>query len=524
MMRDGLRLRASLLVVLSTGWFAACSSSSPPSVDGGELPDAALDAGVVDSGPPPTPEYAHVAPPAGPVPDVLKGDRWRSHYVEDLLPYWTMPEAVGSPEGNFPTYRGMDGSLQGSGERRPRMLARQTYAYSVGYLLTGDARLLELADAGARWLMDHAKDQARGGWHARLTQAGDPAGDDAKTAQDTAYCMLGLGAYFFVTRDPEVEAVILETRDLLFSEVFWDERLHRIRDAVSADLSTPVDVDNDGGAELVAQLDPINAFLLLTQPVLSDPARRQQFSDDLRRLADVMVQSFFSNGIFWGVHNKQGQYRSKHADFGHTLKAYWMILEIDKRLPDRPFGALVQDNVHRIVNLAYDAPNKLWSKRPISSNQVEHGSDWWIFAEEDQIAATLNMLDGRYMTELENTSSGWLRYYVDDFGPSPGEVIPGITRTGSRGYNWPSADTAKCNEWKNGYHSSEHALVLYLTGRYLEDAPATLHFAVEPAQAEAFLARPYYFHGTETGRVQGSTLAVSGRSLVDVAVSFAELY
>lgn len=501
----------------------ACSSSKDMVDAGGAVDAAGADAGAADAGFEPGPGYAHVPPPSM-VPDVLKGARWAEHLEQDILPYWTMDEAVGSPEGNFPTYRGMDGSIQPPSERRPRMIARQTYAYAVGYMLTGQARLLELADAGARWLMAHAEDEARGGWHARLTEDGEPAGDDPKTTQDTAYCMLGLGAYFFVTRDPEVEAVILETRDLLFSDTFWDPNLGRLYDGVRADLSGPVDVENDGGAELVAQLDPINAFLLLVQPVLTEPARREQLLGDLRALAQVMKDQFFADGVFWGVHNKQGQYRSKHADFGHTLKAYWMILEIDKRLPDHPFQRFLQDNVHTQIELAFDETYGLWSKRLISPSQVERGSDWWIYAESDQIAATLNLIDGRYTDELEQTAAGWLDDFVDDWGESAGEVIPGITRTGSRVYNWPASDTAKCNLWKNGYHSSEHALVLYLTGRYLEDAPATLHFAVPNDDVETFLARPYFFHGAEQGRTRGEARVVGGRNLVDVAVSFAELY
>ena len=501
---------ARWIVGLSLLGSAACSATDGP-VDGG---DAGTDAGVTQG------RYAHVAPGLAAVPDVLEGDNWLQHHSQDILPYWTMSEALGAPEGNFPTYRGMDGSLQGSTERRPRMIARQTFAYAVAYMLHGDARHLELAEAGARWIMDHARDP-QGGFHTRLTEAGAPSGSDARTAQDTAYCMLGLGAYFFVTRDPAAEAVILETRDLLFSEVFFDASFGRIRDAVSADLGAEVDVEGDGGWELVAQLDPINAFLLLTQPVLTEASRREQLLGDLERLAQLMVDRFWKSGIFWGVHNKQGQYRSKHADFGHTLKAYWMVLQIDKRLPGHPFYAFLQDNVHTQVELAYDAPNGRWAKRPISPSQVEFGSDWWIYAEEDQIAATLNMIDGRYTDELIETAQHWMDDYVDD---SPGEVIPGITRTGNRAYNWPASDTAKCNEWKNGYHSSEHALVLYLTGRYLEDAEATLHFAVPADEAEAFVARPYIFDGVATTRTTGAALTVGGRALVDVAVSFTDLY
>ncbi|MCB9648717.1 MAG: AGE family epimerase/isomerase [Deltaproteobacteria bacterium] len=501
---------------------AACSGGSEPSADAGFTDDAGADAGVVDTGVA-AGSYAHVAPTLGAVPEVLKGETWLTHHTQDILPYWDMPEAFGTPEGNFPTYRGMNGTIQGSNERRPRMIARQTFAYAVAYMLHGDPRHLELAHAGAQWIMDHAAD-ARGGFHARLSAAGDPNGTDAKTAQDTAYCMLGLGAYFFVTRDPAAEAVIVETRDLLFSDVFFDQTFGRIRDAVSDDLSAEVDVEGDGGWELVAQLDPINAFLLLTQPVLTEASRRQQFQGDLQRLAQLMIDRFWKDGLFWGVHNKQGQYRSKHADFGHTLKAYWMVLQIDKRLPEHPFYGFLQENVHGQVALAYDDTYGRWAKRPISPSQVEYGSDWWIYAEEDQIAATLNMIDGQYSDELERTAQHWLDEYVDHLNGSPGEVIPGITRTGNRGYNWSPTDTAKCNEWKSGYHSSEHALVLYLTGRYLEDAQATLHFAVPPVDAQAFTARPYIFDGEIAGRTTGSTLSVGGRDLVDVAVSFSGLY
>jgi hypothetical protein len=31
--------------------------------------------------------------------------RWKDHFVNDLLPYWSMPTALGEPVGNFPTYR-----------------------------------------------------------------------------------------------------------------------------------------------------------------------------------------------------------------------------------------------------------------------------------------------------------------------------------------------------------------------------------------------------------------------------------
>ena len=92
------------------------------------------------------------------------GQRWIKHLNEDLLPFWTMKEALGSPIGNFPTYRCNDGSLYDPAKPCPelsdpdpniksiikldrdyvRMKARQVFAYGVAFHMTGEARYLSL--------------------------------------------------------------------------------------------------------------------------------------------------------------------------------------------------------------------------------------------------------------------------------------------------------------------------------------------------------------------------------------------
>ncbi len=467
------------------------------------------------------PSYGAVPPPAT-VPAVLLGDTWVEHYTSDVLPYWTMPEALGTPEGNFPTYRTMTGSLVASQtDRRPRMIARQVFAYVAGFLMTGDATLLGHARAGVDWLLDHARDPA-GGWHPLLDAAGAPKdAGQVRTAQDAAYCGLGLAAWFFVTRDAAVEAEILALRDMLFDPaLYWDAANSRIKDALTNDLGTEQDVDAPGW-ELVAQLDPINAFLLLTQPVLDDPARRDQFLADLRTLATTLTTRFYDAGIFWGVAQDHTAYRSSHVDFGHTLKAFWMILQIDKRLPDHPFYELATKDSRAALDRAYDATVGRWAKRPTSATTVEYGSDWWAYAECDQLASTLDLIDYAYVDRLASTTQGWLDYYVDS-RPAR-EIVSSIQRNGS-GYGWPDGDTAKCNEWKNGYHSSEHALVLHVLGTALSGAPVTLHFAVPPSMAATFVATPYVFQGTETARTPGATIDVGGTTLQVVDVTFTGLY
>ena len=482
-----------------------------------------------DAGPWPA-AYGHLSPPPGTVvPEGLRAERWVTHLQDDLLPYWTMPAALGDPVGNFPTYRRMDGAVRPPSERRPRMIARQTYAYAIGFLLTGDEALLGHARAGVDWLVGHAKDPERGGWYPLLDAAGAPLGTDPKTAQDTAYCMLGPAAYFFVTRDPGAEAELLATRDLLFDpDVWWDAANGRIRDALSWDMATEVDVEGDGGWELVAQLDPVNAFLLLVQPVLTDPTRRAQALGDLRALGDALVTHFLSDGVFWGVHTNRGRWGTKHVDFGHTLKAYWMLLQIDKRLADAPYRGRLAAGARTWSDLAYDASYGRWANRVDAwpaggAPTLRYGSDWWIYAEADQLAMTLALLSGTPDPRLAQTTAHWIEDFVDDSATAR-EVIPSIQRDGSWGWSWSGSDDAKCNLWKNGYHSVEHALVAYLYGRWLADEPAALHFAVPAAAVDTFVATPYVFQGREISREDLGPVASGGETLRHVVVRFDDLY
>lgn len=513
------------LAIVSFAGASACGTDEPT---GGDAP---LE---IDSG---DDTYADQEPKSvDTMPASLQPQTWLDHLRDDLMPYWMMSDAHGDPVGNFPTFRDMRGRPASTSTRHPRMLSRQTYAYAMGYALTGDEDMLALARAGAEWLMTHAPDEVNGGYHTTLDGMGEGNSTACKTAQDAAYVMLGVGAYYFVTRDPAAEAFILDGRDLLFDPaVYWDEENQRIRDAVEAtDLSLEVDVNGactaDGGWELVAQLDPINAFMLLTQPVLSSEQRRIQFLSDLRTLSQTMVDDFLEDGIFWGLHNVRER-GTRHVDYGHTLKAYWMILQVDKRLQDHPFHDVLLgpaedgnlSNVEAMVTRAHR--DGRWNHSPSSRGGENSRPDWWIYAEADQTAATLAMGGADFVLPDESgpdvavTSANWISDFVDPRGH--GEVIPGITADGSPVFNWPESDTAKCNQWKNGYHSVEHALVMTLFSSWMNDVPFRLYFALPADQADSALLRPYFFQGklaerTNFGDIDGTDLQKIRGSFVDL--------
>lgn len=480
---DPYRTARSTLVSLAVLLLASCSHTDTP------------------AGPPPpaADPYAYTAPPATGNPAGLDPATWLTHHREDLLPYWTMDAAKGIPVGNFPTFRAMDGSARTDlPNRKPRMIGRQVFAYSLGFLLTGDEALLDLARAGNRWLLDHARDTVHGGWHGDLDASGQPPYLADKLAQDLAYAVMGPASYYFVTADGEAEAAVLAARDLLFDPArYWDATNGRIRDGLDPTLTSEAYMGRPGSWELVAQLDPVTAFLLLVQPVLSDGARRDQVLGDLRTLTQLLRTSFWRDGFFWGSTGAIGQYSGRnHNDFGHMLKAYWAVLQVDKRLADHPHAAFLQQYAPAALTLAHDAPMGRWAKYPTSPTTVQYGSDWWSYAESDQLAATLALHDPAWIVVLGETARHFRQDYVDRTRPAR-EVVPSVNRTGGWVFAWPDGDTAKCNEWKSGFHSAEHALVLYLFSHWLQGTPAPLYFAFPAGQVAtlAAAARPYTFEG-----------------------------
>jgi len=482
------------------------------------------------SAPPPLDPYAYTSPPAGGAPSALTPTVWndpvggQGHLQQDLEPYWAMPEAKGSPDGNFPTWRTMTGALATNRTaRKPRMLGRQTFGYAIEYLLTGDPEKLALARAGNRWILDHAWDGTVGGWFADLDADGNPTGSGAKLTQDGAYTVMGPAAYFFVTRDAEAEAKVEQTHQLFFDpSTYFDGAGQRIRDGMNAALTQEAFL-NGNGNDIVSQLDPITAFMLLVQPIRTQQADRDRMLADLRTLAVALRDRHFSDGLFWGNVNSLGFYRSFHSDYGHMLKAHWALTQIDKRLADRPFRDFLVTWTDGTLTRALDAASGRWKNRPTSPTSDDFGSDWWAFAEADQLAATLALHDPKWIPMVADTSTHWRNEYVDTKNAIR-EVIPSITGAGAPVFNWPSTDTAKCNEWKSSFHSHEHALVMFLLGHYLAGTPAPLYFAFPAGEIEARAraSTPYTFQGKVEGWEDLGEIPGPG-GLHKVRVTFSEL-
>ncbi|WP_375749191.1 AGE family epimerase/isomerase [Vibrio sp. HN007] len=430
--------------------------------------------------------------------------QWLKHVEQGLMPYWMMESAQGHPIGNFPTFRCDDGTVldvtdicpelnadwisPNFGREYTRMKSRQTYAYGVIYHLTGNRQALELARKGAYYLVDNLQDKEHGGF-VSFTKENKPGLNwRQRTVQDQAYALVGLAMYYYLTRDKKVEKTLIKQQAFIFDQ-------YRLGDGTGLAW---VLKDGDGQStkqrELVAQLDQINAYLLLVAPLLPEPAKATWLKD-LNWLTQQMMEHYHSaeESRFYGaIHHKAVMMQdARHNDFGHTIKAYWMTLLTSQVTGNEELKEFAVEGIQTTLSRAsyqveysqvkdfFSNEFKLnWVGTDIVSWMSRPYNRWissWEWAELDQAAMTVSLIDDSQTDKLQYTLPTYMDVWVDH-------------KYGGVGLGPKST---KAFHWGNGYHQFEHALIGYLFASQYEGKPATLYYALDKPTDKAL--QPYYF-------------------------------
>ncbi|HEU4726316.1 MAG TPA: hypothetical protein VFT22_00435 [Kofleriaceae bacterium] len=462
---------------------------------------------------------ASTPPPAAPhQPPRLSADtlpslaRWRQHVTDELMPFWVMPDALGTPIGNFPTFRCNDGTAfhpeapcpelvkppdwiaPELGRDYTRMKSRQTFLYGVAFHITGEERYLEYARAGVAWLRAHAYEHDSGSavtyWSAG--KAGPPP--DQRTTQDLAYAQVGLAFYYYLTRDPDVLADVVRLEHHVMTR-YWEPSSAAPGGMLRWVLE---DGDTPGEArrqELVSQLDQINAYMLLLAPLIEDAQIAAGWRRDLVLLARVVKERFFApeHGMFWGTLHEPRELGTRHTDFGHSMKSLWMLYLTGQWAGEPGLVDFARPLIAPLLERAAQ-PSGCWASGLRKSGELDRGSQWWIFAELDQAAATLAGREPQaapYAHYLPASYACWFTRFVDHRNHDVWPFVPP---------DWTEATFAdsqplKVFHWKSGYHTMEHALVALITTAGLTGQSLPLYYAFvkEPARPRI---QPYYFSGT----------------------------
>ena len=150
-----------------------------------------------------------------------------------------------------------------------------------------------------------------------------------------------------------------------------------------------------------------------------------------------------------------------------------------------------QDNARSLLARAYIADCGCWANGVLPGGSVDINKSWWIYAELNQLAGTLALTDPKFRQYLPSAYEYWFTRFVDAEYGEVWNSVDGRTHL-------PVRKQPKQWEWKNAYHSFEHALVGYIVGQSLNDKAVTLYYAFS-TDASTKSAQPYYYSGKLTG-------------------------
>lgn len=432
---------------------------------------------------------------------VPSGERFLEHLNRELLPFWMNPAAFGAPLGSFPTTRCNDGTAVIRQRPCPEVgrnawlmqeqhflvaQSRQTYAYGVAFHLTGETRYLDLMKAGVEFTRKNMIDRSGGGMFVTRALPNGTWGPtvSARNAQELAYGLLGMSFYYYLTRDEAVLEDILFVRDHILGK-YYNPQTNALRWVLAPNGS-----DRPEDKRLVAQLDQMNAYLVLLTPTLPEPYQSES-KQALSVIAHLMIEQFYSpsDNLFFLSANSAAELSTKSAatDFGHTIKAMWMIRYTGLLNNEPDLVAFAEENGAKVLARAFQRDNGSWASGVKQGGELDLDKSWWIYAELDQFAATLALNDKDTAKYLPQSYQYWFDKFVD---PVFGEVWTTVLSSTGKP---PADDLPKQWPWKNGYHSLEHALVGYISSQQLSQEPVRLYYAYPPEPN----TRPYFFEGRQ---------------------------
>ncbi len=251
-----------------------------------------------------------------------------------------------------------------------RIHSRQTYVYGIAFHMTGKKEYLELCRKGVLALVN-AMDGNSGMFTYRDIKTGIWGSDCSKrTSQDLAYGLTGMAMYYFLTRDQGILHRIIQVKDYIFKNYFDEDKGH---------ITWYPKNSKDTDVEIVAQLDQLYAYMLALTPSLPEPYNTE-WKKDLKRITDVLINQFYSKryNIFWGIKCEFSSLNlgTAHTDFGHSVKAFWVILKVGELLEEPFYIDFARKHIDLILKDAYIKETGSWARRFDDKGILDIDKEW----------------------------------------------------------------------------------------------------------------------------------------------------
>ena len=425
--------------------------------------------------------------------DTLTTDRWLRHMNDELLPFWSHPDAFGDPVGLFPTSRCNDGALPAVGPECPDgkssvsnrtymfPLSRQVFAYGAAFHLTGDKRYLDLAQAGLKVLLGPAAIPG-GGHHDYYVKDADAwgPGDGSLNIQKQLYIMLGPAFLYYLTRDPELFSEI-EAMRLNVIDKYFDAETGAYHYRRNDRKTKPKDF-----RFLVAGLDQLNTFYALLAPY-APPDAAESWRSEMRLIAKDIENRFYNEAgdVYEVILSGEDQPAvAPDIQFGHSAKAAWLLAATGAFLGDDAMVERAVKKGERLLVRSFSPETGAW--RPGEGDDKSVLTSF-SFVAQSQLAHALAISDQSVRKMLIDANAFWFDKFVDhEHGGTFGELtLQGEDFDGAKPKHW---------RWKSGFHTFDLALFGYLASAGISGAKAELYYGFGDTPPET-PPHPYQFGG-----------------------------
>ncbi|MFH0760240.1 MAG: AGE family epimerase/isomerase [Bacteroidota bacterium] len=433
----------------------------------------------------------------------MTGQYWKDQVINDILPYWT-EHARDTVNGGF--YTTLDSAWKPFGDTRkyPSMLSRHIFGFSVGYLLSGDQKYLDIARETVDYLLTHAWDPEYGGWYDVLDESGNPL-ETTKSMFIQVYSITGLAMYYFVTRDTTVLSYIEKSNNLLESKA-WDREYGGYFNVMTRDWQV-----FDNRKSISSEITPVSGYLLYLYLATHD----QKYLDQCQRILDRITTSMTDPESGWILENFTREWRylpalqdETEVSVGHNIEVAWMLCRYyqitgQKTCLDKA-GSLTE-KIYRFGNKPdmgfwYNTVGRLKSGK---SSAITY---WWVQAYGimfDLYACHAHDQD-KYLDDYRKGAMFWDSRFVDR---KNGDTHFSVLSDGT------IRETLKANQFKSSYHNAENGLLNYLyLNTWVNHEPVELYFYLKDYQDDS----KFYFSPIEGENLQVSTIDATNKPVVKV--------
>ncbi|MGN0908647.1 MAG: AGE family epimerase/isomerase [Succinivibrio sp.] len=383
---------------------------------------------------------------------MLKLDLFEASALEEgrsILDFWLAYE---DPRGGFYGYSDFKGNINKEAPKGVLLHSRILYAFSNGYLATGDRRYLKAAEHCYRFLSGPAYDSSEGGVYWMLDAACSPT-DTQKHVYNQGFAIYALSEYYLASGDASALKLAKEIFGLVeehcydkenggYLEAFdrhWDEA----RNDLVCDTAEGVLAEKS----MNTHLHVLEAYTKLYEACGDELCGRR-----MEELALLMCRKVVMKNLHFGLFfSRDWKCVSHDISFGHDIEGSWLMDLAAALCPTRSarqeIRTLTLKMAEQCGREAFDSDGALFNEFR-DGHLLDADRIWWVQAEG--MVGFMNAFEKNHEQECLKRSQGLFDVIKNTLKDRVGgEWFWKTNRAGK-----PYEDTPKVEPWKCPYHNS----------------------------------------------------------------------